>query len=228
MYWSKDFENRLNTLQRSPNKSPDSVGDTAEDQAINGKVAELFRHMESFLTLRHGSDVYIVPGLDPRALTRQTDPDDRLHAWVSLGAIMDAEKWRTSDDLTIAAIMADDPQTGPRAAEPRSRDAPSRGPSESSRQARRRAAAARAGSEGEGRAADRNPAVKQAGKDTRRVRRGGRVGLRLVDARLRRTGAPPGPCDGNGPQADDAAQREVDRFRRRTERPGQRDHLEPL
>jgi ABC-type transport system involved in cytochrome c biogenesis permease subunit len=110
VYWSKDFESRLDALQRSPGKSPDSVGDTAEDRAINAKVAELFRHMESFLTLRHGSDVYIVPGLDPRALTRQTDPDDRLHAWVSLGAILDAEKWRTNDDLTIAAIMADDPR----------------------------------------------------------------------------------------------------------------------
>lgn len=110
VYWSKDFEKRLDALQRSPNKSPDSVGDTADDRAINGKVAELFRHMEAFLALRHGSDVYIVPGLDPRALTRQTDPDDRLNAWVSLGAILESEKWRTNDDLTVAAIMADDPR----------------------------------------------------------------------------------------------------------------------
>jgi ABC-type transport system involved in cytochrome c biogenesis permease subunit len=110
VYWSKDFEKRLETLQRSPNKSPDSVGDNAEDRAINAKVAELFRHMESFLTLRHGNDVYIVPGLDPRALARQTDPDDRLNAWVSLGAIMESEKWRTNDDLTIAAVMAEDPR----------------------------------------------------------------------------------------------------------------------
>jgi ABC-type transport system involved in cytochrome c biogenesis permease subunit len=110
VYWSKDFEKSLDALQRSPNKSPDSVGDTADERATSGKVAELFRHMESFLALRHGNTVFIVPGLDPRALTRQTDPDDRLNAWVSLGAILEAEKWRTSDDLTISAIMADDPR----------------------------------------------------------------------------------------------------------------------
>lgn len=110
VYWSKDFESRLDALQRTPNKSPDSVGDTADDRAINGKVAELFRHMEAFLAVRHGNDVFVVPGLDPRALTRQTDPDDRLNAWVSLGAILESEKWRTNDDLTIAAIMADDPR----------------------------------------------------------------------------------------------------------------------
>src|SRR5580704_841253 len=56
VYWSKDFEKRLDALQRSPNKSPDSVGDTADERAINGKVAELFRHIEAFLALRHGSN----------------------------------------------------------------------------------------------------------------------------------------------------------------------------
>lgn len=110
VYWSKDFEKSLDALQRSPGKSPDSVGDTADERATNGKVAELFRHMEAFLSLRHGNTVFIVPGLDPRALTRQTDPDDRLNAWVSLGAILEADKWRTGDDLTISAVMADDPR----------------------------------------------------------------------------------------------------------------------
>jgi ABC-type transport system involved in cytochrome c biogenesis permease subunit len=108
VYWSKEFEKSLDALQRSPNKSPDSVGETADERATNAKVAELFRHMEAFLALRHGNTVFIVPGLDPRALTRQTDPDDRLNAWVSLGAILEAEKWRTGDDLTISAVMADD------------------------------------------------------------------------------------------------------------------------
>ena len=72
-YQSKDFENRLELLERSPNKSPDSVGDTSEDRAINGKVAELFSHIKSFLAIRHGNDVFVVPGLDPRAsLARPT------------------------------------------------------------------------------------------------------------------------------------------------------------
>jgi ABC-type transport system involved in cytochrome c biogenesis permease subunit len=110
VYWSKEFEKSLDALQRSPGKSPDSVGETADERATSGKVAELFRHMESFLALRHGNTVFIVPGLDPRALTRQTDPDDRLNAWVSLGAILESEKWRSSDDLTISAVMADDPR----------------------------------------------------------------------------------------------------------------------
>jgi ABC-type transport system involved in cytochrome c biogenesis permease subunit len=110
VYWSEEFEKSLDALQRSPGKSPDSVGDTAEERATNGKVAELFRHMEAFLALRHGNTVFIVPGLDPRALTRQTDPDDRLNAWVSLGSILEADKWRTGDDLTISAVMADDPR----------------------------------------------------------------------------------------------------------------------
>ncbi len=108
VYWSKEFEKSLDALQRSPNKSPDSVGDTADERATNAKVAELFRHMESFLALRHGNTVFVVPGLDPRALARQTDPDDRLNAWVSLGSILDTDKWRTGDDLTISALMADD------------------------------------------------------------------------------------------------------------------------
>jgi ABC-type transport system involved in cytochrome c biogenesis permease subunit len=110
VYWSKDFESRIEALQKSPNKSPDSIGDTADDRAINGKVAELFRHMEAFLALRHGATVFIVPGLDPRALTRQTDPDDRINAWVALGAILESEKWKTNDDLTVAAVMAEDPR----------------------------------------------------------------------------------------------------------------------
>jgi ABC-type transport system involved in cytochrome c biogenesis permease subunit len=108
VYWSKDLEERLIALDKAGAKSPDSVGDTAEDRAINGKVAELFRHVKAFLDLRHGNDIYVVPGLDPRALTRQTDPDDRIHAWVALGGLLEADKWRSADDVTIAAIMAAD------------------------------------------------------------------------------------------------------------------------
>ena len=230
VYWSKDFENRLNTLQRSPNKSPDSVGDTAEDQAINGKVAELFRHMESFLTLRHGSDVYIVPGLDPRALTRQTDPDDRLHAWVSLGAIMDAEKWRTSDDLTIAAIMADDPRELAR--ELLNPDRGMRYPEDHPNHPAKLVAVLPQLAQAQkvkGELQTEIRAVKQALEKTRDAYDAGDASafgssMHAFVEQVRR----PGPCDGNGPQADDAAQREVDRFRRRTERPGQRDHLEPV
>jgi ABC-type transport system involved in cytochrome c biogenesis permease subunit len=108
VYWSKDLEERLTALDRARAKSPDSVGDTAADRAINGKVAELFHHVKAFLDIRHGNDIYVVPGLDPRALTRQTDPDDRINAWVALGPLIEADKWRSGDDVTIAAIMATD------------------------------------------------------------------------------------------------------------------------
>jgi ABC-type transport system involved in cytochrome c biogenesis permease subunit len=108
VYWSTKLEERLNALDRAGNKSPDSVGDTADDRAINGKVAELFHHVKAFLDIRHGNDVYVVPGLDPRALTRQTDPDDRINAWVPLGALLEVDKWRGGEDVTVAAIMATD------------------------------------------------------------------------------------------------------------------------
>jgi len=108
VYWSKNLEERLIALDRANGKSPDSVGDTAEDRAINAKVAELFHHVKAFLDIRHGNDVYVVPGLDPRALSRQTDPDERINAWVALGSLLEADKWRSGDDVTIAAIMATD------------------------------------------------------------------------------------------------------------------------
>ena len=110
VYWSKDLENRLKLLDSSPGRSPDTVGDTADDRAINGKVAELFHHVQAFLSVRNGNDVFIVPGIDPRTLAKQTDPDDRINAWISLGVLQSPEKWKTEDDVSIAAIMADDPQ----------------------------------------------------------------------------------------------------------------------
>jgi ABC-type transport system involved in cytochrome c biogenesis permease subunit len=111
-YWSKDIEGRFALLERSRNKSPDHVGDTPEDRAINGKLAELFRHIEAFLAIQRGKNVFVVPGLDPRALTRQTNPDDRVSAWVSLGALLAPGKWKQESDvdLTIAAVMAEDPR----------------------------------------------------------------------------------------------------------------------
>jgi ABC-type transport system involved in cytochrome c biogenesis permease subunit len=108
VYWSKDLEERLIALDKAKAKSPDSVGDTPEDRAINGKVAELFHHVKAFLDVRNGNDIYVVPGIDPRALTRQTDPDDRINAWVALGPLLEADKWRNGDDVTIAGIMATD------------------------------------------------------------------------------------------------------------------------
>lgn len=109
VFWSKEVEQRLAALEQA-GKSPDSVGDTAEDRAINGKLAELLRHVETFFGIQKGKDVYIVPGLDPRALTRQTNPDERINAWVSLGGVLAPEHWKSEDDLTIAAIMAENPR----------------------------------------------------------------------------------------------------------------------
>lgn len=112
VYWSADIEKRIGELDaaNAAGRAPDTVGDTADDRALNVKVAELFRHMQAFLSVRQANNVFIVPGLDPRALTRQTNPDDRINAWVSLGAILSPDKWKTDDDLTIAAVMADSPQ----------------------------------------------------------------------------------------------------------------------
>ncbi len=110
VFWSKDLEKRLADLDMARDKSPDSVGDTADDRAINGKVAELFRHVQTYLSVRQANNIFVVPGLDPRALTRQTNPDERINAWVPLGALLTPDKWKTDDDLTVAAIMANDPQ----------------------------------------------------------------------------------------------------------------------
>jgi ABC-type transport system involved in cytochrome c biogenesis permease subunit len=108
VYWSPDLEERLKQLDRAKAKSPDSVGETSADKAINGKVAELFHHVKAWLDLRHGDNIFVVPGLDPRALCRQTEPDDRINAWVSLGSLLETDRSRSSDDVTIAAIMAPD------------------------------------------------------------------------------------------------------------------------
>ncbi len=77
-------------------KSPDSVGDTAEERAINAKVAELFRHMKSFLDIRHGNT-----STSFRASIRVPSPGrpirtSGLNAWVSLGQILEADKWRAA------------------------------------------------------------------------------------------------------------------------------------
>ncbi|QDU81701.1 Cytochrome c biogenesis protein CcsA [Polystyrenella longa] len=109
VFWSEDFQQRIRDLDTASKqeKQPDQVGDTVEDRRINAKVAELYKHLQTFLTVREARNLYIVPGLDPRTVTAALNPDDRLKHWVSLGAFLNREDWATHPDVTVAALMAD-------------------------------------------------------------------------------------------------------------------------
>ncbi len=109
VFRSKELEKRIGELDKAhkQSRSPETVGDTPADKKLNGKVAELFRHMQAFLAAREARNIFIVPGLDPRVLTRQTNPDDKVPAWVSLGALLRLDKWREEVDPTVSALMAE-------------------------------------------------------------------------------------------------------------------------
>ncbi|MGE3314470.1 MAG: hypothetical protein AB7O26_05085, partial [Planctomycetaceae bacterium] len=108
VYRSSDLEKRLQEVERAfrTGGTPDSVGETSEDKRINGKVGEMFRHVEAFLSVREARNIHVVPGLDPRVLTKQTNPDERLEAWVSLGALLHPESLQKEPDITMVALMA--------------------------------------------------------------------------------------------------------------------------
>lgn len=110
VYWSAELETRLNEIDRASRqkRNPDTVGETSADRALNGKIAELFSHLQAFIAAREARNVLIVPGLDPRVLTKQTNPDENIPAWVSLGSILRMDDWTRDADVTVSAVMAPD------------------------------------------------------------------------------------------------------------------------
>jgi hypothetical protein len=108
VYRSAELERRLQEIDRESRQgtSPDSVGETAEDKRINGKAGEMFRHITAFINVREARNLFVVPGLDPRILTKQTNPDDELAAWIPLGSLLRPESFRTEADVTMVALMS--------------------------------------------------------------------------------------------------------------------------
>lgn len=110
VYRSAELERRIQEIGRGDamGNAPGSIGETADDKRLNTKVAELFRHMRAFLDVREALNIHVVPSLDPRVLTKQTDSDASLEAWVSLGALLRPETWPAGGDVTMIALMAVD------------------------------------------------------------------------------------------------------------------------
>jgi len=98
--------------QRMKTKDNDApVGETAEDQEINEKLQELVSHLEAFVFASEARQIQVVPSLDPRILTKQTNPDERIAPWVSLGSLLRIEQWNSEIqiDPTVAAVMSESP-----------------------------------------------------------------------------------------------------------------------
>jgi|GEM_PF-2591417 len=111
LFHKKEVQERFEGIERatrSGKKSPSQVGETAEERKLNGKAAELVKHAMAFLTAAEARNLYVVPGLDPRTLTHQFDPDTKLKPWISLGTLMRLDEWQMERDVTVAALMARD------------------------------------------------------------------------------------------------------------------------
>ena len=93
---------------RGGRKSAGDVGETTEERRTNAKAEELVKHTMAFLTACEARNLYVVPGIDPRTLTRQFDPDAKIRPWVSLGSLLHLDRWRTSGDPTVAVLMSGD------------------------------------------------------------------------------------------------------------------------
>jgi ABC-type transport system involved in cytochrome c biogenesis permease subunit len=93
---------------RGGRKSAADVGETAEERRTNARADELIKHTMAFLTASEARNLFVVPGIDPRTLTQQFDPDARVRPWVSLGALLHLDGWRFSGDPTVSALMGDD------------------------------------------------------------------------------------------------------------------------
>ncbi len=113
VYRSPELEKILGKLDAASQrgmKRPAETGDTPAERDLNSKAAELFRHVQTFLAAREGRGLFVVPGLDPRSLMQQTNPDEKTRPWVSLGGLLRLDKWEEDGDPTLAALMAPDPQ----------------------------------------------------------------------------------------------------------------------
>lgn len=114
VFRNPEFQKRMKSLadaSKDSQKSPGDVGDTAEERRLNARASELVKHTLEFLFLMEGRNIYVAPGLDPRVLTEQVDIRSTTPPWVSLGAILKLEEWKTSRDVTVVSLMAEDRQT---------------------------------------------------------------------------------------------------------------------
>jgi ABC-type transport system involved in cytochrome c biogenesis permease subunit len=87
-------------------KDPEEVGNTEADRQLGKKAAELFKHVQTFLAISDARTLYVVPGIDPRTLTKQFDPDSEVRPWVSLGSLLHLDDWQDHGDVTVTALMA--------------------------------------------------------------------------------------------------------------------------
>ncbi|MEO1997809.1 MAG: hypothetical protein ABGZ17_21315, partial [Planctomycetaceae bacterium] len=112
-FHSPALTRRFREIQTQRMKSQDNdspVGQTAQDQEINEKLQELVSHLEAFVFASEARQIQVVPSLDPRILTKQTNPDVRIAPWVSLGDLLRIEEWNSEIrvDPTVAAVMSQD------------------------------------------------------------------------------------------------------------------------
>jgi len=113
-FHSPALTRRFRAIQTQRMKTKDNdapVGETAQDQEINEKLQELVSHLETFVFASEARQIQMVPSLDPRILTKQTNPDERIAPWVSLGSLLRIEEWNSEVqiDPTVAAIMSESP-----------------------------------------------------------------------------------------------------------------------
>ena len=98
---------KLEAMQgRRPAKGP--TDETPAEKQLRDKVTELINHTMAFLTLSSGKNLFVIPGIDPRTLTRQFDPDVKLHPWIALETILEPATWKENRDVTIAVLTTTD------------------------------------------------------------------------------------------------------------------------
>ena len=107
-YRSAEIEERFKQIRRSNGKDEDL---SAEDRELNDKVKSLILHVEAFIFASEARNLAVVPGVDPRTLTKQVNTDKPIPPWVTLGSLLTITNWRGEfrPDATVAAFMADSP-----------------------------------------------------------------------------------------------------------------------
>ncbi|MGH7199675.1 MAG: cytochrome c biogenesis protein, partial [Planctomycetaceae bacterium] len=109
-YRSKEIEERFRKIRMAQMQEGDSakVGDTEEEQELNEKVQELIVHVEAFIVTAGANNLLVVPNLDPRILTEQTNPDVKLDPWISLGALVRASELLRAEERARERLRGGD------------------------------------------------------------------------------------------------------------------------
>ncbi|MFO1023130.1 MAG: cytochrome c biogenesis protein CcsA [Planctomycetales bacterium] len=110
VFRSKDLQKRYEAIEQAArqSKSAADVGDNPEEKRINGKFGEFVRHVQEFLGVIDAHELLVVPGIDPRILTEQVDPNSGIAAWIPLGSLLKLDNWQQRGDVNIVALMAPD------------------------------------------------------------------------------------------------------------------------